>query len=181
MSRIGNLPITIPEKAEFKLNGSEVIVKGEKGELTWVIPARIKIEQKDNQLIVKRESENIKVKALHGLVRSKVANMFQGVTEGYEKKLEIAGVGFKAEVKDQTIVLNVGLSNPVSLPILPGIEVKVEKNEISVSGIDKEVVGEMAARIRRTKKAEPYKGKGIKYKGEHIRRKAGKAAKTATA
>lgn len=181
MSRIGKLLITIPEKTEFKLNGSEVVVKGVKGELTWTIPAQIKIEQSDNQLIVKRESENIEVKALHGLVRSKITNMIQGVTEGYEKKLEISGVGFKAEVKDQTIVLNVGLSNPVVLPILPGIEIKVEKNEISVSGVDKEVVGEMAARIRRTKKTEPYKGKGIKYVGEQVRRKAGKAAKTATA
>lgn len=105
--------------------------------------------------------------------------MIQGVAEGYEKVLEINGVGFKAEVKDKTIVLNVGFSHQVILPIMDGIEIKVEKNDITVSGIDKEIVGEMAARIRAKKKPEPYKGKGIKYKDEIIRRKAGKAAKTA--
>ena len=133
----------------------------------------------ENILNITRSSDEKYIKALHGLSRSKIFNIIQGVNAGYEKILEINGVGFKAEVKDKTIVLNVGFSHQVFLPIMDGIEIKVVKNEITVSGIDKEVVGEMAARIRATKKPEPYKGKGIKYKDEIIRRKAGKAAKTA--
>ena len=179
MSKIGKMPISVSEKTEIKISSSSISVKGAKGELIWQIPKGIKVEQLDNVLNVTRSSDTKEIKSLHGLSRSKIANMIQGVAEGYEKVLEINGVGFKAEVKDKTIVLNVGFSHQVILPIMDGIEIKVEKNDITVSGIDKEIVGEMAARIRAKKKPEPYKGKGIKYKDEIIRRKAGKAAKTA--
>jgi len=179
MSKIGKMPISVPEKTEIKISSNNISVKDSKGELIWQIPKGIKVEQSSNVLNVTRSSDTKEIKSLHGLSRSKIANMIQGVTKGYEKILEINGVGFKAEVKDKAIVLNIGFSHQVVLPIMDGIEIKVEKNDITVSGIDKEVVGEMAARIRSKKKPEPYKGKGIKYKDEIIRRKAGKAAKTA--
>lgn len=180
MSKIGKLPIVIPEKTEIKLSDSSIIVKGVKGELSWDLPRHIDVVQKDDQLLVTRNADTPKIKSLHGLVRSKIANMVIGVNEGYKKVLEISGVGFKAEVKDDSIVLNVGFSHPVVLRIMPNIEIKVVKNEIVVAGIDKEAIGEMAARIRAVKKPEPYKGKGIQYKDEIVRRKAGKAAKTIT-
>lgn len=179
MSKIGKMPISIPDKTEVKISSNVVSVKGPKGELSWQVPKGIKVEQVENVLNITRSSDEKKMKSLHGLSRSIIFNMVHGVNEGYEKVLEINGVGFKAEVKDKTIVLNIGFSHQVVLPIMDGIEIKVVKNDITISGIDKEVVGEMAARIRATKKPEPYKGKGIKYKDEVIRRKAGKAAKTA--
>jgi len=178
MSKIGKIPIQIPEKTEVKIQDKVVMVKGPKGDLTWEIPNLIKIKVEDNILKVERDNDTKEAKSLHGLCRSKIANMVHGVNEGWSKALQISGVGFKAEVKDQTIVLNVGFSHPVILPIISGVEVQVAKNDITVSGLDKELVGEMAARIRATKKPEPYKGKGIKYKDEIIRRKAGKAAKS---
>lgn len=180
MSKIGKIPIELPEKTEIKISSNDISVKGIKGELIWQTPKGIKVEQLENVLNVTRSSDTKELKSLHGLSRSKIFNMVHGVTEGYEKILEINGVGFKAEVKDKTIVLNVGFSHLVYVPIMAGIEIKIEKNDIKVSGIDKEIVGEMAARIRAVKKPEPYKGKGIKYKDEIIRRKAGKAAKTIT-
>ncbi len=179
MSKIGKMPISIPEKTEVKISSNLVSVKGPKGELSWQVPKGIKVEQLENVLNVTRSSDEKEIKSFHGLSRSIIANMIQGVNDGYEKTLEINGVGFKAEVKEKTIVLNVGFSHSVILPIMDGIEIKIEKNDIKISGINKEVVGEMAARIRAVKKPEPYKGKGIKYKDEVIRRKAGKAAKTA--
>jgi len=179
MSKIGKLPIVIPEKTEIKLSNSSIVVKGVEGELSWDIPQHISVIQKDDQLLITRNADTPEVKSLHGLVRSKIANMIMGVNQSYKKILEISGVGFKAEVKDDTLVLNIGFSHPVILRIIPNIKIQVVKNEIVVAGIDKEAVGEMAARIRATKKPEPYKGKGIKYKDEIVRRKAGKAAKTA--
>jgi len=178
MSKIGKLIIKVPEKVEVVSDGNLITVKGEKGELKWELPANIVIERTGDVLTVIRSSEDKPTKSAHGLARSKIFNMITGVERGFERILEINGVGFKAEVKEGTIVLNVGLSHPVNLAILPGTEIKVTKNEVSISGIDKEVVGQMAASIRAVKKPEPYKGKGIKYKEEVVRRKAGKAAKT---
>src|SRR4030042_2554275 len=178
MSKIGKLLIVLPAQTEVKLEGDMVIAKGPKGELSWKLPSHISVEQAGGRITVKRDGESNLAKSLHGLVRSKIANMVRGVSQGYEKVLEISGVGFRAEVKDKVVVLSVGLSHPVTLPIIEGTDVKTAKNEIIVSGIDKEAVGEMAARIRAVKKPEPYKGKGIKYKDEVIRRKAGKTAKT---
>ena len=180
MSKIGRMPIEVPEKTEITISSNKISVKGPNGELIWQIPQGIKAEQVDNVLNVTRSSDIKEVKSLHGLSRSKIFNMIYGVTKGYEKNLEINGVGFKAEVQGENIVLNVGFSHQVILPIMKGTEIKIEKNDIKISCIDKEIVGEMAARIRAKKPPEPYKGKGIKYKDEIIRRKAGKAAKTAS-
>jgi len=179
MSKIGKLPITIPSGTTVKLEGDLATVTGPKGELKWQIPKLVSVTQSDNTLFVTRENDTKPAKALHGLVRSILSNMVQGVTVGYTKVMEIFGVGYRVESKGDTVVLNIGLSHPVNLPVIPGTTVTVVKNEITVSGIDKQAVGEMAAQIRSLKKPEPYKGKGIKYQGEIIRRKAGKAAKTA--
>src|SRR3989344_1991365 len=179
MSKIGKLPITIPAGTTVKLEGGLATVTGPKGELKWKLPQLIQVKEEGGQLLVTRENDSKPAKSLHGLVRSKLFNMVQGVTGGYTKVMEIFGVGCRVESKGDTVVLNIGLSHPVNLPVIPGTAVTVVKNEITVSGIDKEAVGEMAARIRSLKKPEPYKGKGIKYQGEVIRRKAGKAAKTA--
>ena len=181
MSKIGRLLIQLPDKTELSIQGDQVKVKGEKGELNWILPKGIQLEKTDNIVtLINTDPNNPITKSFHGLSRSKVANMVQGVTNGFEKILEITGVGFKAEVHDTEVWLFVGLSHTVKLPIMLGTEVKVTKNEVSITGIDKELVGEMAARIRATKKPEPYKGKGIKYKGEIIRRKQGKAVKDST-
>ncbi|MBU1083114.1 50S ribosomal protein L6 [Patescibacteria group bacterium] len=179
MSKIGRLIVEVPTQVDVSIVDGLLTVKGEKGELKWTLPKNIVIERTGDALAVKRTSEDKPTKAAHGLTRSKLFNMVTGVEKGFERILEIAGVGFKAEVQNDQIVLNVGLSHQVHLPILPGTEIKVIKNEVIVSGIDKETVGQMAASIRATKKPEPYKGKGIKYKEEVVRRKAGKAAKTA--
>ncbi len=178
MSKIGKLKIQLPPKVDIQVNDGLIVVKGAKGELSWNLPSQINLIKQDNQLTVTRESEAQPIKAAHGLVRSRLANMVQGVSQGYTKVLEISGVGFKAEVKGDHIVLNVGFSHPVVVPIMPGTDIKVNKNEIIISGIDKETVGQMAATIRGVKPPEPYKGKGIKYQNEIIRRKAGKTAKT---
>ena len=179
MSKIGKMPIQLPDKIEVTLKGSSISVKGPKGELVWQIPESIKAAQADDVLQITRDSDSKEVKSLHGLSRSKIANMVHGVDEGWAKTLEISGVGFKAEVKDKEIILNVGFSHPITLPIIPGAEIQTAKNDIMISGIDKEIVGEMTARIRAVKKPEPYKGKGIKYIDEIVRRKAGKKVATA--
>ncbi|MEA1909427.1 MAG: 50S ribosomal protein L6 [Patescibacteria group bacterium] len=180
MSKIGKMPIRLVENVQVTLNDVLLIVKGPLGELSWDLPKPIEFKQENNVITLANQNpESPEARALHGLARAKLANMVKGVADGFERILEINGVGFKAEVKDKTIVLNVGFSHPVELNIPEGVEIKVTKNEITVSGIDKEVVGEMAAKIRATKKPEPYKGKGIKYKEEVIKRKQGKAAKTA--
>ena len=181
MSKIGRLIIKVPDQVDVNIAGNLITVKGARGELNWSLPMNITIERAGDILTVKRSSEDKATKSAHGLARSKLSNMIKGVEQGFERILEISGVGFKAEVKGDIIVLNIGLSHPVNLSILPGTEIKVNKNEIIISGIDKETVGQMAASIRATKKPEPYKGKGIKYKEEVIRRKAGKAAKTVKA
>ena len=178
MSRIGKKPILIPEGVEVKIEGQKVIVKGPKGELFREILREIKIESKDNQLFVFPQIETKQTKAFWGLTRALLANMIEGVIKGFEKKLQIEGLGFRAELEGDNLVLQVGFSHPVMITVLEGVKFVVEKNIIIISGIDKELVGQVAAKIRRVRPPEPYKGKGIRYVGEVIRRKAGK--KTAT-
>ena len=180
MSRVGKNPIKIPEKVTVEINGRKVKVKGPKGELFQELPPLVSLVQKEQHLQVSVPDSQIKSnRALWGLTRVLVANMIEGVINGFEKKLEINGIGFKAEVKNRKLILNVGFSHPVEFELPEGIEGKVEKNIIIISGIDKQLVGDTAARIRNIKKPEPYKGKGIKYVEEIIRRKAGKIAKGA--
>ncbi|MFH1173058.1 MAG: 50S ribosomal protein L6, partial [bacterium] len=171
MSRIGKKPIIIPAQVEVKIEGSNLAVKGPKGELRMTINPLVKVEQKDGTvLVIVADQENNQQRAIWGLMRTLIANMVQGVTQGFEKKMEINGVGFRAAVKGQDLILNVGFSHPVNFSIPDGIAIKVEANVITVSGIDKQLVGETAAQIRTIKKPEPYKGKGIKYVDEQIRR-----------
>lgn len=183
MSRIGKKPIIIPKSVEVKIDKGEIVVKGNKGELSQIIPSQFELSlsvSSENSLVKelviapKKKSKNSS--ALWGLYRSLIFNMVQGVDEGFEKKLEIHGVGYRAAVEGKTLVLSLGLSHPVKIEALKNIEFKVDKNVIIVSGIDKQLVGQMAAKIRDQKKPEPYKGKGIKYEDEIIRRKAGKKA-----
>lgn len=178
MSKIGKLPITIPSTVTVSLNGSGVAVSGPKGNLSFEIRPEIKVEVSDkNQVIVSRKKETKFTRSLHGLVRSVIANMVKGVTEGHEKTLEVIGVGYRAVKQGENLILSVGYSHPVIVSPLTGTILDTKENKIIVSGPDKVIVGEMAARIRRIRPPEPYKGKGIKYVDEFIKRKAGKAAK----
>jgi large subunit ribosomal protein L6 len=178
MSRIGKKPVLIPSGVEVKIEDSKVSVKGPKGNLELAIHPHVTVTQEDNQINVKvSNEENVKDRALWGLFVRLISNMVTGVSEGFEKKLEVNGVGYKVNVQGRTLKLDVGFSHEVDFPIPEGIEMSVEKNVITVSGIDKQAVGEVAARIRRVRKPEPYKGKGIKYSDEVIQRKAGKASK----
>jgi len=175
MSRIGKKLIEIPQGVKAELSGNEIKVSGPKGELKQAIHPEIKIEIKDGKIFVTPVSElSKKGRGLWGLYRALISNMVEGVNKGFEKRLEIEGVGFKAMVDGNNLVLNLGFTNPVKIEKIPGINFSVEKNVIIVSGPDKERVGHIAALIRKQKKAEPYKGKGIKYQGEKIRRKEGK-------
>ena len=175
MSRIGKKSIDIPQGVTTEIAEREIKVSGPKGELKQFIHPEIKIEVKDGKILVAPKGElSKKGRGLWGLYRALVANMVEGVSKGFEKKLEIEGVGFKAAVDAEGITLNLGFTNPVKIKKIDGVNFLVEKNVITVSGADKERVGHMAALIRKQKKAEPYKGKGIKYQGEKIRRKEGK-------
>ena len=176
MSRIGRLPIDIPAGVEVKIEeGNKVTVKGPKGTLEKCLPVEMTIKVEDNQVVVTRPNDLKKMKSLHGLTRSLIANMITGVSEGYEKKLEINGVGYRAQKKGKEITFNLGFSHPVVMTDPEGIETVLEgQNVIIVKGIDKEKVGQYAAEIRELRKPEPYKGKGIKYADEVIRRKVGK-------
>jgi large subunit ribosomal protein L6 len=177
MSRIGKQPITIPAGVTVTIDGLLLHAKGPKGELSQKIHPQVLVTQQDGVLTVNVKDEDDKSqRALWGLFGSLVNNIIIGVTEGFTKQLDIAGVGFKAVVTGGNLVLNVGFSHQVNFPVPTGIEIKVEGNVITVTGIDKQLVGETAAQIRKVKKVEPYKGKGIKYVGEVVRRKAGKAA-----
>lgn len=177
MSRIGKKVRKIPQGVTVEVKGEELTVKGPKGELRLKLHPRITVSIADGQVSVSVVSpENTKDKALWGTFSSIIENMLDGVTTGFKKQLEINGVGYKASLKGVNLVLEVGFSHPVELIPADGIKFEVEKNVITVSGIDKQMVGEMAAQIRSTKKVEPYKGKGIKYLGEIVRRKAGKTA-----
>ena len=178
MSRIGSLPIAIPQGTEVKIDGSEVVVKGSKGELRRRFHPDISIALKDGCLIVTRPSDSKIHRSLHGLTRSLLANMVTGVSEGFEKVLEINGVGYRAQKTGEKLLLQVGYANPVEFPPPPGISITVEgTNRIRVTGIDKEAVGEAAARIRAIRPADPYKGKGIKYFEEKLHLKPGKSGK----
>ncbi|MBI4037534.1 50S ribosomal protein L6 [Candidatus Curtissbacteria bacterium] len=178
MSKIGNKPISIPQGVTVEVGESIVRVFGPKGELTFPFRDEVAVGIQNQQVVVSRKAENKFSKALHGLTRSIIANMIQGVTGGHEKTLEIIGVGYKAQKQGENLVLNVGYSHPVVITQTQGIEIDTKENKITVSGADKALVGEIAAKIRRVRPPEPYKGKGIKYFGEQIRRKAGKALKT---
>ena len=182
MSRIGRLPIDIPAGVEVKIEeGNKVTVKGPKGTLEKCLPVEMTIKQEDNQVVVTRPNDLKKMKSLHGLTRSLIANMITGVSEGYEKKLEINGVGYRAQKKGKEITFNLGFSHPVVMTDPEGIETEMDgQNIIIVKGIDKEKVGQYAAEIRELRKPEPYKGKGIKYADEVIRRKVGKTDRKST-
>ena len=180
MSRIGKMPIAVPAGVTVEVaENNKVTVKGPKGTLTRVFPAEISFSQEDGQIEVKRPDDQKKTKALHGLSRSLLNNMVIGVTEGFEKKLEVNGVGYRASVEGNKLVLNVGYSHPVEMPLPDGIKAEVNDKKITISGIDNQKVGQFAAEVREKRPPEPYKGKGIKYMDEHIRRKEGKAGKGA--
>ena len=176
MSRIGKKPIQIPDGIKVEMMDQNLKVLGPKGELQIELQRDIKVELKDNEILVslKRDNPSKKEKSLWGLYRALIFNMVEGVSKGFEKKLEIEGVGYKAMVDGENLVLNVGFINPIKIKKPEGINFLVEKNVITVSGISKQIVGQVSAIIRKAKKAEPYKGKGIKYQGEKIRRKEGK-------
>ena len=175
MSRIGFKTITIPAGVEVKVDGNVVSVKGPKGELQEKISDLLTVEINDGVLEVKRDGDEAEKRAQHGLARTLINNMVIGVTQGYSKKLQLVGVGYKAEKKGNKLVLSLGYSHPVELPDPEGIKTETpDANTVIVSGIDKALVGNYAANIRAWRKPEPYKGKGIKYEGEHIRRKEGK-------
>lgn len=176
MSRVGKKPIIIPENVEVKIENQKVLVRGPKGELLREIRPEIDIEIKDKEIRVFPKIETKKTKAFWGLTRTIIFNMIKGVTEGFEKKLEIHGLGFKARMDGKDLILEVGFTHPVKIKSPEGIDFSVEKNIITVFGIDKELVGQIAAKIRAVYPPEPYKGKGIKYVGEEIRRKVGKKA-----
>ena len=179
MSRIGRMPIPIPPGVDIKIDGVDVTVKGPLGTLSRELHPRPKVEIVDGQIIVSRISESRQDKSLHGLTRSLIANMVEGVTKGFEKELEIIGLGFRVEAQGKGLLLNVGYSHPVRIQPVDGIDFEVQsdrqRNAIKVKGINKEIVGFVAAEIRRVKPPEPYKGKGIRYLGEHVQRKVGKS------
>ena len=178
MSRIGKKPIAIPAGVDVKINGSEVTVKGPKGELKNTFNAEIGIAMENNEVIVTRPSDDKEHRALHGLTRTLIANMVEGVSNGYKKELEVNGVGYRAQKQGKNLVMNLGYSHQVIMPEVDGITIEVpNNNSIIISGADKQKVGQFAAEVREKRPPEPYKGKGIKYVGEYIRRKEGKAAK----
>ncbi|MDP2664249.1 MAG: 50S ribosomal protein L6 [bacterium] len=187
MSRVGKKPIKIPEGVEVKLEREKISVKGPKGEISMEVRPEIKVELKDGEVLVSPKEtklnprEGKRSRAFWGLTRALIANLIKGVTEGFEKQLEIQGVGFKAALEKEELVLHVGFSNPVRVKIPQGIQVSIEKNIIKVAGFDRGLVGQVAANIRKVKEPEPYKGKGIRYVGEVVRRKVGKKAAGTTA
>jgi large subunit ribosomal protein L6 len=177
MSRIGRKPIDVPEGVTVDVGSGVVSVKGPKGELSQVVDGDMKIAYDDSTLTVERPTDRGQHRAIHGLTRSLLANMVEGVTNGYEKRLEIQGVGYRARLQGKALELSVGFSHPVPVQAPEGIEFEVpQQTEVVVRGIDKQLVGETAARIRRVRPPEPYKGKGIRYQGEYVRRKVGKRA-----
>ena len=176
MSRIGKKPVPIPKGVTVTLDGSKITVKGPKGELSRLLPGAMLVSQKDNEVIVERPSEENEHKALHGLTRTLVANMVEGVTTGFSKQLEIIGVGYKAEARPYGLQLSLGFSHVIEYKAPAGIKLSApQPTQVTVEGANKEMVGQVAAEIRSYRPPEPYKGKGIKYAGEQVRRKAGKA------
>jgi large subunit ribosomal protein L6 len=181
VSRIGKRPLPVPSGVTVKIDGGRVSVKGPKGELSRVVHDELKVRMDGNQLLVERPSDEAKHKALHGLFRALIKNMIEGVSTGYVKTLEIQGVGYKAEVRPPGVRLTVGFSHPVDFAAPAGIKLSVDNNVmVKVEGADKELVGQVASEIRKVRPPEPYKGKGIRYLGEQVRRKAGKTGAKAT-
>ncbi len=177
MSRIGRKPIALPDAVDVEIAPGRVAVKGPKGELTQTLSTEMKVEQSDGVLTIARPTDRGEHRALHGLTRSLIANMVEGVTDGFEKRLEIQGVGYRAQLKGRNLELALGYSHPVAVEAPEGIEFEVpQPTEIIVRGIDKQLVGQVAADIRKRRPPEPYKGKGIRYRGEHVARKVGKRA-----
>jgi large subunit ribosomal protein L6 len=177
MSRIGRKPIEVPAGVGVSISPGRVMVNGPLGELSQQVPTRMKIEQSDGEILVTRPTERGEDRALHGLTRSLIANMVEGVTKGFEKRLEISGVGYRAALRGNALELNVGYSHPVVIQPPPGITFEVPAPvQVVVKGVDKQQVGQVAAEVRKVRPPEPYKGKGIRYAGEYVRRKVGKRA-----
>ena len=178
MSRIGKQPVPIPSQVSVDIKGNHITVKGPKGTLARELPSAIVVEQEDSVVKVSPENNSRIARQRHGLSRTLVANMVEGVSKGFEKRLQIQGVGYRAQAQGKKLTLNVGYSKPVEMQMPDGIDVAVERNtELILNGIDKEILGNTAARIRAVRPPEPYKGKGIRYLGENVRRKAGKTGK----
>jgi len=177
MSRIGKNPVTLPAAVQVEVQGQAIKVKGPKGELSYTAPIGISVKKEENTLVVERMNNSKKLRAMHGTVRALAANMVAGVTDGYVKELEIQGVGFKAVLKGKVITLSLGYSHDIDFEIPEGLTIEVDSSgtNLKISGCSKQQVGQAAAQIRSYYKAEPYKGKGVRYKGEAVRRKAGKA------
>jgi len=175
MSRVGKLPVTVPQGVRINLQGAVLQVEGPKGKLQHEIPPGLKIETADNKITVSREVEQKKVRALHGLTRTLIANMVCGVTQGFKKELEIVGVGYRADISSNVLNLTLGYSHPIKFPLPEGITGKVDKQVITLEGIDKGLVGQTAAKVRRLRKPDSYKGKGVRYLGEVIKTKVGKS------
>lgn len=178
MSRIGKMPVPVPSGVTVQVGDGRVQVKGPKGQLEQALPAHVQVASEAGRITVTRDGEHRQARANHGLTRALIRNMVVGVTQGFEKKLEIVGVGYRAEIKGKNLVLNLGFSHPIEYPIPAGVSVAVDKaGAITVSGISKQQVGEVSADIRSFRRPDAYKGKGVRYSGEYIRIKAGKSAK----
>jgi len=176
MSRIGKKPIPVPDKVKVDIKGDTVVVTGPKGSVTNPIPPGIRFEQKEKQVLAIRKDDSGPQRAFHGLARALVANAVRGVTEGFSKELEIVGVGYRAEQRKSSVVFTLGFSHPIEYPIPPGINITVDKQtKLVITGVDRQQVGQVAANIRSLKKPDPYKNKGIRYAGERLKKKAGKA------
>lgn len=179
MSRIGKKPIIIPEGVQVELD-HKITIRGKLGELSLALPKGIVVKRIENSLVISRDNESRTAKSLHGLIRSLIANMVEGVTAGFKKTLELSGIGFRANLSGNKLVLSLGFSHPLEVEPPEGINFAVAENKITVSGVDKELVGRVAAEIRAIRPPDPYKGKGIRYEGERVRLKPGKAAKVGT-
>lgn len=181
MSRIGRLPVEVPTGVDVKITGSHVKIKGPKGEMEFTFSPNIELSFKDGEIIVTRPSDDREMRSLHGTTRSLIQNMVIGVTDGFQKELQLVGVGYRASMQGNSLILNVGYSHSVEVepPLGVSFEVGERAQQVFISGIDKQKVGQIAADIRKVRPPEPYKGKGIRYKDEYIRRKAGKAGKVA--
>jgi len=179
VSRIGRQPIPVPDKVQVRIEEHRVTVEGPRGQLAREFHPDMNIELKDGQVVVSRSSDHRQQRALHGLTRALLNNMVVGVTDGFRKVLEIQGVGYRAEMAGETLIMNLGYSHPIEVEPPPNVTFSIEPRTklVTVEGIDKEVVGQVAADIRKLRPPEPYKGKGVRYQGEHVRRKAGKAGK----
>jgi large subunit ribosomal protein L6 len=176
MSRIGKKPIPLPDKVKIEIKPDSVVVTGPKGSVSNPIPPGIKFEQKDKELLAIRQDDSGPQRAFHGLARALVANAVRGVTEGFSRELEIVGVGYRAEQRKNSVVFTLGFSHPIEYPIPPGINITVDKQtKLMITGVDRQQVGQIAANIRALKKPDPYKNKGIRYVGERLKKKAGKA------